>query len=365
MQIRKTPKTDAVYLKLKQQIASGVYPNGMLPVEPDLAVQLQVSRKTLRSALSRLALENRISRVKGEGTFIHSPEERKDKILVMLRNVEDITFPERYILPGIQQEAAAMNLLVETCAIISLTADSVENAVRSIQRKNYCGILLLDAHFRGDEPIVDILKQTGLPVLLPHAAPGDAERPPFAVMGTDYRQVIRDGMQYLVNLGHRRIAYVAYRELRIDKESYFRLREELGLDPNPELYAAMTSHNQHDVIMTGMEKFFGGLREMPTAVLCFSDYFALCLYEYLKKHQLRIPEDIAVLSIGGMIGCDFLSPPLSSLDFDCMAIGRIAVRTLMEMKMKKQLTRPFAATPHRLTERESTRKPELESNCAS
>ena len=356
MQIRKAPKTEAVYLKLKEQIASGMYPTGMLPVEPELAEQLQVARKTLRSALTRLALENYIVRIKGEGTFINRSAKEAGRILVMVRDEESITTPDRYILPGIQQEAAAMNLQVDTCTCLSVTAGSAEAAVRRIMDKNYRGIISMESNFNGTEPIIGILKQTGLPVLLPHAMPHDAENTPFAVMGTDYRQVMRDALQYLAGLGHRRIAYLAYGELRIARKDYFRLLEELGPDRDPKLYFDSPSYREHDVIVTSIEKIFAGCGKPPTAVLCFSDYFALCLYEYLQAKHLSIPEDVAVLSIGGMIGCDFLNPPLSAIDFGCMEIGRTAVRTLMEMRMKNELTRPFITTPHHLTERESTRK---------
>ena len=356
MQIRKAPKTEAVYLKLKEQIASGMYPTGMLPVEPELAEELRVARKTLRSALTRLALENYIVRIKGEGTFINRSAKEAGRILVMVRDEESITTPDRYILPGIQQEAAAMNLQVDTCTCLSLTAGSPEAAVRRIMDKNYRGIISMESNFNGTEPIIDILKRTGLPVLLPHAMPCDAENTPFAVMGTDYRQVMRDALQYLAGLGHRRIAYLAYGELRIGRKDYFRLLEELGPDRDPALYLKSPSYNDHDAILEAVEKLFAGCGKPPTAVLCFSDYFAICLYEYLQKHHIRIPEDIAVLSIGGMIGCDFLNPPLSAIDFGCMEIGRTAVRTLMEMRMKNELTRPFITTPHHLTERESTRK---------
>ena len=356
MRIRKAPKTEDVYLTLKGRIAAGQYPEGVLPIEPELAEQLRVSRKTLRSALARLTLENFVVRIKGKGTFINRSSEAQGRILVLVREEEDITNPDRYILPGILQEAAAMNLQVETCTGLSLTAGPPEFSVRRIQRKNYCGILCMDSNFHGNEPIINILKRTGLPVVLTHALPADAEKTPFAVMGTDYRQVMRDGLAYLTGLGHRRIAYLAYREHRIERKNYFRLIDELGLDRDPGLYIRSDSHNHRNEIMAAIEKLFSKFRRNPpSAVFCFSDYFALCLYEYLEKHQLRIPEDVAVLSIGGMIGCDFLTPPLSAIDFDCMEIGRTAVRTLMEMKMNRQTTRPFMFTPHHLTERESTR----------
>ena len=360
MRIRKAPKTENVYLLLKERITGGGFPGDILPMEPELAEQLGVSRNTVRSALARLTLENYIVRIKGQGTFVNRSAGEAGRILVMVRDEEGITTPDRYILPGIQQEAAAMNLQVDTCTCLSLTAGSSEAAVRRIMGKNYRGIISMESNFTGTEPVIGILKQTGLPVLLPHAMPRDAENTPFAVMGTDYRQVMRDAIQYLAGLGHRRIAYLAYGELRIGRKDYFRLLEELGPDRDPKLYFDSPSYNDHDVILASIEKMFDGCGKLPTAVLCFSDYFALCLYDYLKAKHLGIPEDVAVLSIGGMIGCDFLNPPLSAIDFDCMAIGRTAVRTLMEMRMKNESSRPFMTTPHHLTERESTRKNAVE-----
>ena len=356
MRIRKATKTESVYLLLKERIEGGEYPDGMLPMEPELAEGLRVSRNTVRSALDRLALENYIVRIKGRGTFVKLPEAgARERILVLVWNEEDPTDPNRYILPGIEQEAAAMNLEVETCTGISLTAGPAEDTLRRIREKGYRGILYMDSNFSGGEPIIDLLKQTGLPVLLPHAYPGDAEVSGFAVMGTDYRRVMRDGLQYLIGLGHRRVAYLAHRERRIDRGSYFRMLEELGLDSDPELYVESPVYNDRAVILKTVGDFFDGIDRKPTAVFCFSDFFALCLYEYLRRHRIRIPEDIAVLSIGGMIGCDFLTPPLSALDFGCAEIGRNAVRVLMEMRKKHETTRPFMVTPHHLTERGSTR----------
>jgi len=357
-QIRTAPKTDFVYSLLKRQIEDGAFPRGVLPVEPELAARLQVSRKTLRSALARLALENYIVRVKGEGTFINRGRETKDRILVLIRETEDVTNPDRYILSGIQEEAASLNLEVETCSALSLLSGPPDSVLQRIRLKNYRGILSMNANFLGTEPVISLLKKTGLPVILTHALPRDARLTGFAVMGTDYRKVMSDGLRYLAGLGHRRVAYLSFREFRIERTGYFRLLKEIGLDDSPELYFQFRKYNDRVSILADLERQFDSLRKPPTAVLCFSDYFALCLYEFLNARHIRIPDDIAVLSIGGMIGCDFLSPPLSAIWFDCAGIGRTAVRTLMEMSSKNETTRPFVATPHYLTERESTRKPE-------
>ena len=354
IRFRTAPKTEEVYCLLKKKIADGTYSqSGMLPVEPVLAEALGVSRKTLRSALSRLAMENIVERIKGKGTFICGNETEK-KILVIVGDIEDITNPGRYILPGIQQEAAAAGFTIECCTAYSLDQTPPDDLADLIKRRNCCGILSFTTNYLGTEPSIEALKKTGLPVLLVHASEKDTAVTGFAVMGTDYRQVIHDGLQYLARQGHKKVSYLAFQNHRISKEGYFELLKDAGLDDDPALRKEITSHNDEKVIFQEIASFFDTLQKKPTAVLCFSDFFAVCLYRYLKQRNIRIPEDIAVLSIGGLIGCDFLSPPLSAMDFNCLELGRRAVRTLLEMKMKNITSLPFMLTPHHLSERKST-----------
>jgi GntR family transcriptional regulator len=59
--------------QLAQDIATGRYPVGtVLPSEPDLAVQLKVSRATVRSALASLESRKLVSRRKNAGTRVES-----------------------------------------------------------------------------------------------------------------------------------------------------------------------------------------------------------------------------------------------------------------------------------------------------
>lgn len=60
-----------VYDHLYESIQNGTYPPGsQLPSEPDLALQMNVSRMTLRRALSLLQEDNLIHNIRGKGNFI-------------------------------------------------------------------------------------------------------------------------------------------------------------------------------------------------------------------------------------------------------------------------------------------------------
>ena len=353
--MKKAPETEKIYNILKEKINNGDFvSNEALPKEVELALILNTSRKTLRSALTRLALENRVERIKGKGTFVCDRSSQKDKILVIIGDVGDITNPGRYILPGIMKEAENMCISVETCTSMSLLCASPAETVKKLIAKNFSAIILFDANFIGTEPIIPILKGCKIPVLIPHGVPSDSEKTGFAVLGTDYQKVIYYGVEYLAQCGHKQIAYFAFGEHRIAKEKYFAALANFGLDCSQELRFESSSHNEHDKIIAALENWYDNLKKKPTALFCFSDYFALCAYEFFKSRNVRIPQDMAILSIGGLIGCDFFAPSLSAIEFDCFSIGETAMRTVMEMAKNHEFYRPFQVSPHYLSIREST-----------
>lgn len=66
-----------VYNRLYSMIQDGVYPpGGQLPSEPELALQMDVSRMTLRRALALLQEDNLVINIRGKGNFIseHNPD---------------------------------------------------------------------------------------------------------------------------------------------------------------------------------------------------------------------------------------------------------------------------------------------------
>jgi len=69
---RPQPIIDQVVAVLRQHIRDGEYgPNNRLPSESELAVELGVSRTTVRSALAMLASEKLINRKQGDGTYVN------------------------------------------------------------------------------------------------------------------------------------------------------------------------------------------------------------------------------------------------------------------------------------------------------
>ena len=350
-----------IYDLLKERIEGGFYPpGGRLPKEVDLAGELDISRVTLRSALELLEMERLVTRVKGAGTFARDRKTGQTRLLVIVFTedpppVEYESNPYLYILPCIQMAAKQMNADLEICDAQSLLSSDPAQGAARIRERGIQGILLLAGYFTGREPILSTIRETGLPVLLPHAIRADAEITGFSVMGTNYEELTRDGLKYLAAQGHRRVGFIGGRSMRdLAVSDYLLWLKEFGLDTDPRLLQLIEWRRGRQIVFDAVSRLMA-LPEPPTAIFSYSDYLSLQIYEALHREKIRIPEDVCVLSIGGQIGCDFLNPPLSAMEFIDREIGETAVQVMLEMIRDRRRV-PFIVTPHRLHVRESTRK---------
>ncbi|MBO4648287.1 MAG: GntR family transcriptional regulator [Lentisphaeria bacterium] len=349
-----------IYDLLKERIENGFYAAGSrLPKEIDLADELKIARITLRSALELLEMERLVFRIKGRGTFVRDCPADRIRIMLLLSEMEyrpeKISNPFLYILPCLQSAADRMNVRLIPCDINLLLTSKSTWCAEKILRDGIQGIIWLGNNFTGKEPLLKIMRETGLPILLPHASVSDVETTGFTVMATNYEELTKDGLKYLAAQGHRRVAYIGRPNMRgIDPECYLEWVEAAGLDPDPDLLRQVNWRNGKQTVFDALKGLMN-LSEPPTAIFCYSDYLSLWTYEYLHRANIRIPDDVGVLTTGGQIGCDFLDPPLSALEYGNEEIGKAAVELMLEMVHDRRRMK-FVVTPHRLVTRESTRR---------
>ena len=353
-------KKKQIYDLLKDRIENGYYPPGCrLPKEVDLAAELKVSRVTLRPALYLLEMEKLIRRITRIGTFVRDLQAAKNRILVLCsfqsNPSEKASNPYLYILPCLQSAADRMNVQLDFCEPDLLLSQSPADCESQIRARAVEGIFWLAGHFNGTEPLLKIIQNTGLPVLLPHSKPSDAEITGFTVLGTNYWELTRDGLKYLAAQGHRRVAYISGHGMHnVSQAEYFSDVKEFGLDTDPSLLRIIDWREGKRTVFDAVGALMK-LPEPPTAIFSFSDFLSLQIYEYLHREKIRIPDDVCVLTTGGQIGCDFLNPPLSALEYGNQTIADMAMETMLKM-IHDKCRMGYIITPHCLKVRESTKK---------
>src|SRR5271157_483458 len=145
----------------------------------------------------------------------------------------------------------------------------------------------------------------------------------------DYARGMRQVIEHLYHLGHRRIAFVggrrAFRNILSRQENYVASMQALQLEPGPILIG-----NQR---LDGGRAAGGSILEMsprPTAVVAMNDLTAVGLITAFSEGGLRVPEDISVTGFDNTYLAEYFVPRLTTVDMHADVLGRSAADALHE-----------------------------------
>ncbi|HLO13592.1 MAG TPA: substrate-binding domain-containing protein, partial [Anaerolineales bacterium] len=151
----------------------------------------------------------------------------------------------------------------------------------------------------------------------------------------DNESGIRQAIEHLVQHGHKRIAFIAGHENNeVDADSMFRLQayrkavQDYGLENDPRLIV----HGYHNIVMgrLAMQKLLESKIGF-TAVLASNDHSAIGAMETIRKAELKIPEDIAMIGFDDWPDASGQNPPLTSVHYPVVEAGRRALALLLEI----------------------------------
>lgn len=325
-------KKDALYEELLQSIRNGKYPpEHRFPTETDFALELGVSRNTVRAALKRLEEERHIIRLKGKGTFVApaAPPPKHGNILILTNFTSDERYPYHYILPAIKEEAARRGRGIETCEFSQFSIFTPERAREVIEQNHIDAMIIITSNFIGNEPIIPLTRQLRIPVVLAHGYREDYAATGWAVVSCDFHAAWKTGLEHLAEQGHRKIITVTcaaenHSVRQYSRKEYHKLLRRLHLDDSDELILEFPLESPEE-IDGKLQQLLSRPGAPPTAVMAYSDFMVPQIYRTLERMNLRIPNDIAVMGFCGGMNVKFFEPPLSTVDLEYAECGRIAV----------------------------------------
>jgi len=145
-------------------------------------------------------------------------------------------------------------------------------------------------------------------------------------------------IQYLLDLGHKKIGYIGGQSYTIGglsgkleihdvrKRTYEKMLTEQGLY-NPE-YTYIGKWTTKDGLTLMEEAIHSG--NLPTAFFIGSDPMAIGALKALTDSGLKVPDDIAIFGFDGIELCEFVTPPLSTVKVHTEEMGKVAVNLLVE-----------------------------------
>jgi DNA-binding LacI/PurR family transcriptional regulator len=163
----------------------------------------------------------------------------------------------------------------------------------------------------------------------------------FIWVDTDGTYGMRQAVDYLVGLGHRRIAMVAWPEESLSGtyrvRGYFEGLAAAGIEPHP----AHIVRGEH-IEQTGRAAFYRWLElphaERPTAVVAVSDLVAIGVMNAAEEYGLVVGRDLSVIGFDDAPMSQYLRPALTTLQQPIPEIGRTIVDILEEILAKNELS---------------------------
>ena len=144
--------------------------------------------------------------------------------------------------------------------------------------------------------------------------------------------------KHLIDLGHTRLAYLGKRHggfPNSDRLAGFRAEMQAARLPVDERYIYDTSAGNPTGGREGAE-YLLSLDEIPSAIVCYNDFLAVGVYNYLHEKGLRIPQDVSVTGFDNISIAAYLSPPLTTLHQHKFQMGEGAARMMLEVLSNRQ-----------------------------
>jgi LacI family transcriptional regulator len=229
--------------------------------------------------------------------------------------------------------------------------DSEYSFVRHCMSRNVDGVVVFG--FQRDDMNLDELIKEEMPTIFVDM---DMVGKRAGYVCSDNRQGIRMGMDYLYQLGHRKIAFISgYLESFVGKTRFEGYRS--GLQDYSLPYI-------NEYVKTGdfsKEKGYESMKELlqcsnlPTAVICSSDMSAIGAIEAIREAGLSVPEDISIIGFDDIPLSEYVIPAITTIRQNKEFIGQEAVTQLIAMIDNVNYSPPSVEVPTELIIRDSCR----------
>ncbi len=301
----------------------------------DIARIAQVSHSTVSRALSnspRVKSETieRIKRIAEESGYRASAvgrslaTRRTRTIGVVVTTISDLFAAG--VVTGIEEVASDHGYSV---FLANSNADPSREVrvVRSFEERRVDGIIVTAS--RVGALHVPALSQMRVPiVLLNNQHPSEFVH---SVM-IENTAATREATQRLIELGHRRIAYIGdWNGSTSDTErfgGYRQAMEGAGMPFRPELVVHGDGTPEGGIRACG---HLLGYSQPPTAIVAYDDMTALGVIRKIFDSGLRIPGDVSVIGFDDLSIAQYMEPPLTTVRQPMPQMGRLAMEAMIDL----------------------------------
>jgi LacI family transcriptional regulator len=257
------------------------------------------------------------------------------------------------IIRGVEEVAHAAGV----GTVVSAIHREVEPArqwLQNLRARASDGVILVTSTL--ESPLLAELKRLDVPMVAVDPVGGPTLDAP-TIGATNWAGGL-SAVEHLLELGHRRIGLIAGpRDVlcsRARLDGYRAALEAAGLELDEALVCDGDFYH---------ESGFKGGRALlartipPTAIVASSDQMAFGVYEAVRQHGLRVPDDVSVVGFDDLPEARWSSPPLTTVRQPLAEMGVLAARTVLRLAAGDEIDSPRVELATGLMVRESTAAP--------
>lgn len=302
----------------------------------DIARRAGVSHSTVSRALRNSSLissetADRIRQIALEMGYQPSAAARSLKthqtrvLGVVVNSIDDPFFAE--ILRGIEDVAQSSNYSLFIAAS-QRDPERERTIVRTMREHSVDGVIICSTSFSAGQGRA--LADFGVPIVVVNNQAAEDYR--YSIYHDDVdgtRQLTR----HLIELGHRRIAYLGNSisgRTTLDRLSGFQQEMAEAGYPIPPEYLLQVAGGSPENGQEGLDLVLD-LPLRPTALICFNDMMAIGVLKGLHQAGLRVPEDMSLTGFDNIVFSAYTNPPLTTFDQPKRTIGSRAAEQLLAL----------------------------------
>lgn len=311
-------------------------PGDRVESEYQLCEHFQVSRQTVRHAISILEKDGIVQRRRGSGTYIKATVKKEEKekrtmmVAVMTTYMQEYIFSA--IIQGIEHELSKAGYGMQ----VSFTNNTVEKErfiLKNILENGKVDGLIAETTKSGlPNPNLDIYKaimKKGIPVLFINSFYTGLNAPYVSLNDKMAGKMVTN---HLLKCGHRSIAAIFKADDGQGHQRYAGYIEAL-MEADVKIRSKSVVWVDTDEVRDMKEDAGWILRRIQgcTACVCYNDEVANNLVAICLEQGIKVPEELSIIGIDDSNLATYCEVPITSAKNPIKDLGRIAALEMLEM----------------------------------